>query len=169
MCFEIAPLVPVVRSGALQRVAIIYLLVLLQAVAKRNTYFHTQGDGCSSRARGVRSDGWPLQGPGVAWLLCFLLGYRAARDGDDVVLYGGDRAFHPRPHADGEALVNGLSYLLLVRHLVALGDERCGRVQQTAAQGQAHARDLADQRDDAFFGGICLYAGVLFALPAPGE
>src|SRR5215210_5987502 len=99
----------------------------------------------------------------------FLLGYCAAGDGDDIVLYGGDRAVHTRPHADGEALVNGLSYLLPVHHLVALRDERRGRVQQTAAQGQVHARDLADQRDDAFFGGICLYTGVLLALPAPGE
>src|SRR5215207_802743 len=99
----------------------------------------------------------------------FLLGYRAAGDGDDVVLYGGDFAPHARPDADGEALVNGLSYLLPVLHLVALADERRGRVQQTTAQGQVHARDLADQRDDTFFGGICLYTGVLLALPAPGE
>src|SRR5215210_6259364 len=97
------------------------------------------------------------------------LGYRAAGDGDDVVLYGGDRAVHTRPDADGEALVDGLSYLLPVLHLVSLGDDRRGRVQQTAAQGQVHARDLADQRDDAFFGGICLYTGVLLALPATGE
>src|SRR3712207_6440791 len=99
----------------------------------------------------------------------FLLGYCAAGDGDDVVLYEGDFASHTRPDADGEALVDWLSYLLPVLHLVALGDERRGRVQQTAAQGQAHARDLVDQRDDAFFGGIRLYTGVLLALPAPGE
>src|SRR5215210_3397044 len=99
----------------------------------------------------------------------FLLGYRAAGDGDDVVLYGGDFAPHARPDADGEALVDGLSYLLTVLYIVALGDDRRGRVQQTAAQGQVHARDLADQRDDAFFGGICLYTGVLLALPATGE
>src|SRR5919112_6783270 len=60
----------------------------------------------------------------------FLLGYRAAGDRDYVVFYGGDRAFHTRPHADGESLVNGLSYLLSVVHLFALGDEWRGRVQQ---------------------------------------
>src|SRR5919206_3206337 len=98
-----------------------------------------------------------------------LLGYRAAGDGDDAVLYGGDLAPHARPDADGEALVDGLSYLLSVLHLIAFGDERRGRVQQAAAQGQVHARDLADQRDDPFFGRIRLYAGVLLALPAPGE
>src|ERR671932_234142 len=59
----------------------------------------------------------------------FLLGYRATGDGDDVVLYGGDRAFHTRPHPNGEALVNRLSYLLHVLYLVSLGDERSGRVQ----------------------------------------
>src|SRR5919112_3644331 len=59
----------------------------------------------------------------------FLLGYRAAGEGDDVVLYGGDRAARARPDTDREALVNGLSYLLLVLHFVALGDERRGRCQ----------------------------------------
>src|ERR671910_1351244 len=98
-----------------------------------------------------------------------LLGYRAAGDGDDVVLYRGYLSPHARPDAYREALVGGLPYLLLVLRFVALGDERRGRLQQTAAQGQVHARDLADQRDDAFFGGICLYTGILLALPAPRE
>src|SRR5919202_2377016 len=51
-----------------------------------------------------------------------LLGYRAAGDSDDVVLYRGDLAPHARPDTDREALVGGFSYLLLVRHFVALGD-----------------------------------------------
>src|SRR5829696_1701512 len=95
-----------------------------------------------------------------------LLGYRAARDGDDVVLYRGDFAPHARPDADGEALVDGLAYLLLVLHLVALGDERRGWREQTSSQGYVDARNLANQGDDAFFGALCLYLGVLLALPA---
>ena len=63
-----------------------------------------------------------------------------------------DLTLHARPDADGEALVDGLAYLLLVLDLVALGDERRGRLQQTAAEGQVDAGDLADQGDDAFLG-----------------
>src|ERR671917_2097256 len=99
----------------------------------------------------------------------FLLGYRAAGDGDDIVLYGGDRAARARPDAYREALVRRVPYLLLVLHFVALGDERRGRLQQTAAQGQVHARDLADQRDDALLRRLGLYVSVLLALPALGE
>src|SRR5918997_767173 len=94
---------------------------------------------------------------------------RAAGDGDDVVLNGGYLSPHARPDADGEALVGGLSYLLLVLHFVALGDERRGRRQKTAAQGQVHTRDPADKSDDALSGWLGLYAGVLLALPVPGD
>src|SRR5919202_1391609 len=54
---------------------------------------------------------------------------RSAFDGDDVVLYRGDRATRARPGADAEALFDRLSNLLLVRYLVALRDERGGRLQ----------------------------------------
>src|SRR4028118_845684 len=107
---------------------------------------------------------------GHGWLCLrfgLLLGYRAAGDGYDVVLYGGDLAPHGRPDPDGEALVHGLSYLLFVLDLVPLGDERRGRLQPPAAEGQVHARDAADERDDAFFGALRLYGGVLLALPSP--
>src|SRR5918997_5254679 len=101
--------------------------------------------------------------------LGLLLRYRSASDGDDVVLDGGYLSPNARPDADGEALVGGLSYLLLVLHFVALRDERRGRRQKTAAQGQVHTRDPADKSDDALSGWLGLYAGVLLALPVPGD
>src|SRR4028118_514727 len=91
-----------------------------------------------SRATG---HGWLCLGFGL------LLGYRAAGDGYDIVLYGGDLATHARPDSDGEPLVYGLPYLLLVLDLVALAHERRCRLQQAAAKGQVHARDSPDERD----------------------
>src|SRR5215210_4493310 len=70
-----------------------------------------------------------------------LLGDRAAGDGDDAVLQGGDLSTQARPDADGEALVDGFAYFLFVLHLVALGDERRGRREQTSSQGHVDARD----------------------------
>src|SRR5918997_3574507 len=90
-----------------------------------------------------------------------LLAHRAAGDRHDVVLYRGDLAAAARPDADGEALVHGLAELLFVLDLVALFDERRGRLQQAAAEGEVHARDPADERDDALFGALRLYVGVL--------
>ena len=59
--------------------------------------------------------------------------HRSAGNGDDVVLDRGDRAAHTRPDADTEALFDGLADLLLLRYLVALRDERVGRLQVTTA------------------------------------
>src|SRR5919199_1547483 len=53
MCFEIASLVAAVRSGALQRVAIIYWPVLRKPLRSETLTF-TQGDGCSKSPRGKR-------------------------------------------------------------------------------------------------------------------
>src|SRR5829696_1843774 len=111
---------------------------------------------------GLRAAGHGRLGLGFG----LLLGYRAAGDGDDAVLKGGDLSSQASPDADGEALVDGFAYHLLVLHLVALGDERRSRREQTSSQGHVDARNLANQGDDAFFGALCLYLGVLLALPA---
>src|SRR5215207_5103692 len=52
----------------------------------------------------------------------------AAGDLDDILLDGGDGPVHAGPDADGEALVDGLAYLLPEGDLVALGDERGRRL-----------------------------------------
>ena len=67
MCFEIASLVAAVRSGALQRVAIIYWPVLRKPLRSETLTF-TQGDGCRTRAQGVRGDGPPLRGVGLLFI-----------------------------------------------------------------------------------------------------
>src|SRR4028119_181438 len=71
--------------------------------------------------------------------------------------------FRARPDADGEALVDWFADLLLVLDLVALGDERRGRLEETAAERQMHARDPIHQRHEALLGELGLYVSVLLA------
>src|SRR5215213_4598314 len=113
---------------------------------------------------GLRAAGHARLGLGFG----LLLGYRAAGDGDDVVLQRGDLPAQARPDADGETLVGGFAYLLFVLDLISLGDERRGRREQTASQGHVDPGDLANQRDDTLLRALRLYLGVLLALPARG-
>src|SRR5215218_2951739 len=57
---------------------------------------------------GLRAAGHGRLGLGFG----LLLGYRAAGDGDDAVLKGGDLSSQASPDADGEALVDGFAYHL---------------------------------------------------------
>ncbi len=63
----------------------------------------------------------------------FLLARAATFDGDDIVLYGGDRSPYTRPHTYREPPLHGFSYLLLVLDHFALRDKRFGGLQVTSA------------------------------------
>src|SRR5215218_3178634 len=92
----------------------------------------------------------------------------ATGDLDDLVLDGGDVAFHAGPDADGEAVVYRLPYLLPEGDLVALRDQRGGRLEEPAAERDAHALHLADERDHPV-GLPGLDGGVLLGGDAPGD
>ena len=89
--------------------------VLKGGASRRATSFHLDSASLKGSAspRGGSPSGHARLGLGFG----LFLGYRAAGDGDDAVLDGGDLTPHAGPDADGEALVDGLSYLLLVLHL----------------------------------------------------